>query len=111
MPLVNPPHRHDKVLICQQSLTASKMGANLAVTMSIPEVVGVLVQRYGSVGAASRKADIPLATLYRLYTGEHKQPTLDTLRKIAAALDMPLHELVRQLEDGEDARERSSLRE
>jgi len=77
--------------------------------MSIPDVVGELVQRHGSVGAASRKADIPLATLYRLHTGEHKQPTLDTLRKIAAGLDLSLTELIAKIESdggngGEGAR-------
>ena len=49
---------------------------------------------------------MPQATLHRLYRGE-RRPTLDTLRLIAAGLDMPLHELVRRLDDGEDARERS----
>ncbi len=80
------------------------MSLKLDRVMSIPELVGKLVERHGSLNAASRKADIPLTTLFRLYKGQHKEPTLDTLRKIATALDEPLHEIVRELEDGEDAR-------
>ncbi len=68
--------------------------------MNTPELVGVLVKRYGSVNAASRETKIPLTTLFRLYNGDHKEPTLDTLRKIAAALGQPLHEVVRRLEAG-----------
>ena len=66
--------------------------------MDIPGAARELVQKYGSVGRASRKADIPLATLYRLYTGEHKEATWGTLRKIAAGLDMTLLELVAKME-------------
>ncbi|KKN46051.1 hypothetical protein LCGC14_0676700 [marine sediment metagenome] len=66
--------------------------------MNTPDLVGVLVARYGSLNAASRETKIPLTTLFRLHSGEHKEPTLDTLRKIAAALGQPLHEVVRQLE-------------
>ena len=70
--------------------------------MSIPQIVEGLRQRYGSVNAAARKLGMPEATLHRLGTGERPNPTLDTLRKIADGLDMPLSDLIRLLEDGDD---------
>ena len=72
----------------------------LLTTMGIPELVGELVKRHGSLNAASRKADIPLTTLFRLYTGQHKEPTLATLRKIATALDRPLSTVIDSLDTG-----------
>ena len=39
-------------------------------------------------------------TFWLLYTGKRKKPTLDTLRMIAGGMDIPLHELVRRIEDG-----------
>ncbi|KKL80660.1 hypothetical protein LCGC14_2002550 [marine sediment metagenome] len=78
--------------------------------MSIPELVGVLVKRYGSLNAASRETKIPLTTLFRLHSGEHKEATYGTLRKIAVALGQPLHEVVRQLEAGDEATEVVSSR-
>ena len=68
--------------------------------MSVPQLIGALVERYGSLNAASRKTDIPLTTLYRLKSGEHKAATFETLRKIAAGLDRPLYEVVRELDSG-----------
>lgn len=65
--------------------------------MSIPELIGELIRRYGSINAASRKTDIPLTTLFRLYKGEHKEPRVDTLRKIAIALEMPLDDVFQKV--------------
>lgn len=76
------------------------MVVNVVAVMSIPELVGELVQRYGSLNAASRKADIPLTTLYRLYDGTHKDMRIETLRKIAAGLGISLAEASAKL-DGE----------
>lgn len=45
---------------------------------------------------------MPEGTLHRLGTGERPNPTLETLRKIADGLDIPLADLIRLLEDGED---------
>lgn len=98
------PPRHDKLSICRERLTVMIEAPKLGDAMSIPELVGELVRRHGSINAASRKADIPLTTLFRLYNGQHKEPTLETLRKIAAALDLPLHEVVRRLEAEGDSR-------
>ncbi len=68
--------------------------------MSIPEVIGELVERYGSINAASRKVDIPVTTLFRMYNGERVNPTLETLRKVAAGLNRPLYKIIRELEKG-----------
>lgn len=59
--------------------------------MGLSEVIEDLVARYGSLNAASRKADIPLGTLFAAKNGS--DPRLTTLRKIAAGLDMTLAEL------------------
>lgn len=82
-------------------MTGINPWGNIIYAMNTPELVGVLVKRYGSINAASRETKIPLTTLFRLHNGDHKEPTLDTLRKIAAALGQPLHEVVRRLEAGE----------
>lgn len=71
-------------------------------SMSIPELIGELVTRYGSLNAASRKADIPVTTLFKLYNGENKEPRLDTLRKIARGLDLSLSEVIDRLEADSD---------
>jgi predicted transcriptional regulator len=85
-------------------LTVVIDGVMVVNEMSIPELVGELVQRYGSLNAASRKTDIPLTTLYRLYSGEHKDMRVDTLRKIAVGLDISLAEAGAKLDgDGEGA--------
>lgn len=54
--------------------------------MSIPTAVGDLERRYGSLNRASRKADIPLGTLFAAKNGS--DPRLTTLHKLAAGLDM-----------------------
>lgn len=78
------------------------MGFTVVSEMSIPGLVGELVQRYGSLNAASRKADIPLTTLYMLYSGNHKDMRVETLRKIAAGLGISLAEASARL-DGDSA--------
>ena len=70
--------------------------------MGVPQMIEGLVQKYGSINAASRETKIPVTTLFRLYHGEHKEPTLSTLRMIAADMDVPLYELVRILEDEDE---------
>ena len=74
------------------------MSDNVTCEMSIPELVGELVRRYGSLNAASRKTDIPLTTLYRLYNGEHKDMRVETLRRIADGLGISLGEAGARLE-------------
>ncbi len=86
-------------------MTGINARGKIVYAMSIPDLVGMLVTRYGSLNAASRETKIPLTTLFRLHSGEHKEATYGTLRKIAAALDQPLHEVVRQLEAGEEGKE------
>ncbi len=76
--------------------------------MTIPQLVGELVERYGSINAASRKTDIPVTTLFRLYNGDHQDASFPTLRKIAAALDQPLHKVVERLESAEGNGDRDS---
>jgi len=67
-------------------------------SMSIPHIIEGLRQRYGSVNAAARALGMPEGTLHRLATGERPNPTLDTLRKIADGLDMPLADLIREID-------------
>lgn len=57
--------------------------------MNIPELVGELAIKYGSLSRASRKCDIPLTTLHRLKTGEHKDPRISTFIALSRALGRP----------------------
>jgi len=66
--------------------------------MGIPHLIEGLRQRYGSVNAAARAMGMPEGTLHRLYNGDRDNPTLETLRKIAHGLGLPLHEVVRLVE-------------
>ncbi|KKL16230.1 hypothetical protein LCGC14_2497640 [marine sediment metagenome] len=68
--------------------------------MSLHEVIEGLVQKYGSINAAAIECRMPGQHLWMLYTGKRKQPTVATLRKIAAGMDVALDELIRRLEDG-----------
>ena len=54
--------------------------------MSVPDAVGDLERRSGSLNRASRKADIPLGTLFAIKNGS--DPRLTTLHRLAASLDM-----------------------
>jgi len=54
--------------------------------MSLPDAVGDLERMHGSLNAASRKADMPLGTLFALKNGS--DPKLSTLLRLAGALDM-----------------------
>jgi transcriptional regulator with XRE-family HTH domain len=65
--------------------------------MNVPQLIEGLIHKHGSINAAARAIGMPQATLHRLYNGE-RRPTLDSLRMIAAGLDMPLYELVRRLD-------------
>lgn len=69
--------------------------------MSLNEVLEGLVQEHGSINAAARACRMAEPTFWLLYTGKRKKPHLDTLRMIARGMDIPLHELVRRLEDAE----------
>ena len=71
--------------------------------MSLNEVLEGLVQEHGSINAAARACRMAEPTFWLLYTGKRKKPHLDTLRMIARGLGVPLHELIRQLEDTETA--------
>lgn len=62
--------------------------------MSFPDMVEALEQKYGSLNAASRKADIPTGTLHRIKHGQVTDPRYSTLVKIADGLGRPLHELL-----------------
>ena len=68
--------------------------------MSLPEVLEGLVQKHGSINAAARACRMAEPTFWLLYTGKRRKPTLDTLRMIAGGMDIPLHELVRRIENG-----------
>jgi len=42
----------------------------------------------------ARKADIPYTTLVKIETGAVKSPSVDTMKKIAMALDITIDELI-----------------
>ena len=42
----------------------------------------------------ARKADIPYTTLVKIETGGVKNPSVDTVKKIATALDITIDELI-----------------
>lgn len=76
--------------------------------MSIPqELARDLVERYGTINRASRKADIPLTTLYRLYNREREGATFKTVSQMAQGLDENLPDAIRRiqsrLQNGDDS--------
>jgi len=44
----------------------------------------------------SKKADLALNTIVKVETGENLNPTVETLRKIAKALDIPIGDLFKE---------------
>jgi predicted transcriptional regulator len=58
--------------------------------MGVPDMVGALIEKYGSLSNASRKADISLGTLYRDLHGADAR--ISRVVKIAEALDLTLAE-------------------
>ena len=70
----------------------------IADAMSIPQLIEGLARRYGSINAAARALGMPEGTLQALHQGRRQSPRLDTLRILARGLDIPLHELIKELE-------------
>lgn len=62
-------------------------------------LVYALADRYGSVSAASREADIPLATLFKLKRG-NVDLRMSTLVGVAHALGVKTSDVVRMIEPG-----------
>jgi transcriptional regulator with XRE-family HTH domain len=52
-------------------------------------------QKKMSQDRLSKKADLALNTIVKIETGENPNPTLETLQKIAKALDVPLEKLIK----------------
>jgi len=52
-------------------------------------------QRKISQDRLSKKADLALNTIVKIETGENPNPTLETLQKIAKALDVSLDQLLK----------------
>ena len=52
-------------------------------------------QKKMSQDRLSKKADLALNTILKIETGENSNPTLETLQKIAKALDIPLEKLIK----------------
>ena len=48
-----------------------------------------------SQGKLARLADVANNTLIKMETGENKNPTLETLKKVAQALDVSVDELIK----------------
>ncbi len=71
----------------------------MGVAMSFYQAVEALERKYGSLNAASRKADIPTTTLLKIKRGA--DPRASTLRRIAHGLEMTLPQLLTEY-DGED---------
>jgi len=44
----------------------------------------------------SKKADLALNTIVKVETGENSNPTVETLKKIAKALDVPVGDLFKE---------------
>ena len=44
----------------------------------------------------SKKADLALNTIVKVETGENPNPTVETLKKIAKALDIPVGDLFKE---------------
>jgi transcriptional regulator with XRE-family HTH domain len=42
----------------------------------------------------ARKADVAYNTVVKIESGENKNPTIETLRKLAKALNMPIDKLI-----------------
>lgn len=71
-------------------------------------LVDALADRYGSIAAASRDADIPLTTLFKLRR-ERVDLRVSTLANIARALDLATSDVVKMLES-EEGRTRGEIR-
>ena len=52
-------------------------------------------QKKMSQDRLSKKADLALNTIVKIETGENPNPTLETLQKIAKALDVSLDQLLK----------------
>lgn len=52
-------------------------------------------QRKMSQDRLSKKADLALNTIVKIETGENPNPTLETLQKIAKALDVSMDKLLK----------------
>lgn len=65
-------------------------------------LVEALVSKYGSISGASRRADIPLSTLFKLQR-EHVDVRVSTLVCVANALGCPVSEVMRSMEECDDA--------
>lgn len=70
--------------------------------MVSPELIGAVIQRQRKAKGLSQEVLSGLAGLDRTHYSKIERglraPTIDTLFKIAHALDMPAHELVRSIE-------------
>ena len=69
--------------------------------MRTATAVDALVTKYGSINAASRMADIPLSTLFKLRR-EHVDVRVSTLACVARALELSLPRLVQMLVEGDN---------
>ncbi len=67
-------------------------------------LVEALVAKYGSINAASRGADIPVTTLFKLKR-EPVDLRISTLASVARGLGRPLTEVVEMMEVAETASE------
>lgn len=72
----------------------------IAVTMSIPELIEGLRQKYGSLNAAARACDLPTTTLFRLYKGERGYG-LTTVEGLARGYGVSRSEMLRWIDEGE----------
>jgi predicted transcriptional regulator len=68
-------------------------------------LVDALADRYGSITAASRDADIPLTTLFKLRR-ERVDLRVSTLTNIAKALDLETSDVMKMLESEEGQQQR-----
>ncbi len=59
----------------------------------------VLEEKHISMSKLSRLSDLSFATISRIINDKNYSPTLNTLERIARALDVPLSELYEEVPD------------
>ena len=70
--------------------------------MSIPEIVGRLVEQHGSISKAAIACRMNATHLWMLANGKRRKPNLDTLRLLANGLGVSLVDLVAMMEYGNE---------
>ena len=74
---------------------------NLTLEMSASDLIQELRDRGMSMAEIARKAELTETAVYKLWRGERKNLTLDTLARLARVYDCPDWQLLRRMRESE----------